>query len=103
MDEQQKHEMILEETYPSGAEEWYCPLCNRRVLVMNWHPDGKRILLKRGDEFSHSNIEPEGSSGLIDLPNTYDLGNEDHLRLEFWSTWLDETGFESWWDRPLDE
>jgi hypothetical protein len=97
MNEQQKHEMILEETYPSGTEEWYCPLCNRRLLVMNWHPDGKRIILKRGDEYSHSNTE-EGDW----RAKEHELGEDENPRLEFWNTWLDETGFESWWYRPMD-
>jgi hypothetical protein len=100
MTEQQKHEMILEETYPSGAEEWYCPLCDRRLFVMSWHPDGKQIILQHGDERSHSTMEQKDLGGM-DMPGTSDLGSEDHLGSAFWSKWLDEAGFESWWNSPL--
>ncbi|HLE90602.1 MAG TPA: hypothetical protein VI753_05590 [Anaerolineales bacterium] len=30
---EQQHEMVLEKTHPSGAEEWYCPTCGRRILL----------------------------------------------------------------------
>lgn len=29
----QQHEMQLAKTHPSGAEEWYCPICGRRFLM----------------------------------------------------------------------
>lgn len=51
---QQKHEMILDKTHSSGAEEWYCPSCGRRFLL-NWPPAYKKIILDAGDELaSHS-------------------------------------------------
>jgi hypothetical protein len=54
MNAQQKHEMILETTHPSGAEEWYCPVCGRRFML-NWPPAYKKIILNPGDELaSHS-------------------------------------------------
>src|SRR5215207_533686 len=54
MSEQQRHEMVLETTHPSGAEEWYCPTCGRRFLL-NWPPAYKKIVLNTGDELaSHS-------------------------------------------------
>ena len=54
MNEQQKHEMVLEITHPSGAEEWYCPTCGRRFLL-NWPPAYKKIVLNAGDKLaSHS-------------------------------------------------
>ena len=46
---QQNHEMQLESTRPSGAEEWYCPTCGRRFLL-NMPPDYKKIILNAGDE-----------------------------------------------------
>lgn len=27
------HELYLSQVYPSGAEEWYCPTCGRRLIV----------------------------------------------------------------------
>ncbi len=43
------HEMTLETTYSSGAEEWACPICGRRFIVM-WEPSYQRIVLEPGDE-----------------------------------------------------
>lgn len=48
--EQQRHEMILETTHSSGAEEWYCPTCGRRMTI-TWHP-WKKILLEQGDMYA---------------------------------------------------
>lgn len=50
-DAQQQHEMQLEKTYPSGAEEWFCPTCGRR-FVLQWPPAYKKIVLEAGDEFA---------------------------------------------------
>jgi hypothetical protein len=34
MNEQnEQHEMVCEKTHSSGAEEWYCPTCGRRMLL----------------------------------------------------------------------
>jgi len=45
----QNHEMQLETTHSSGAEEWYCPTCGRRFLL-NMPPDYRKIILNAGDE-----------------------------------------------------
>jgi hypothetical protein len=60
MNEGQKHEMVLEATHPSGAEEWNCPTCGRRLLI-NWEPKFKKTVLEAGDEFS---IHSGGKGGL---------------------------------------
>jgi hypothetical protein len=49
MYDQERHEMQLETTHPSGAEEWFCTICGRRFL-MQWPPEYKKIVLERGDE-----------------------------------------------------
>ncbi|HMQ32654.1 MAG TPA: hypothetical protein PKD53_18125 [Chloroflexaceae bacterium] len=49
MFETQAHQMELERTHPSGAEEWFCPTCGRRFL-MHWPPNYKKIVLEPGDE-----------------------------------------------------
>ena len=49
MRSQQSHEMQLESTRPSGAEEWYCPTCGRRFLL-NMPPEYRKIILDAGDE-----------------------------------------------------
>ena len=103
MSEQHKHEMILEGTYPSGAQEWFCPLCERRVLVMNWHPDGKQLVINLGDENSHAVAvtEQDDLSG-VNTNSQYQWSNEDGERIEFWNHWLDKLDFQNWWDKPID-
>jgi hypothetical protein len=49
MNQQEHHEMVLETTHSSGAEEWYCPTCGRRFLLQ-WPPTYKKIVLECGDE-----------------------------------------------------
>ena len=46
---EQNHEMQMETTHSSGAEEWYCPTCGRRFLL-NMPPDYRKIILDAGDE-----------------------------------------------------
>jgi hypothetical protein len=49
-----RHEMQLQRTFPSGAEEWHCPECNRSV-IMHHQPDRGRlkiIVLTPGDELA---------------------------------------------------
>src|SRR5262249_45270303 len=60
MYEQESHEMVLETTHPSGAEEWVCHSCGRRFL-MQWPPAYKKIVLVRGDEQA---IHSGGKGGL---------------------------------------
>ena len=48
---QQQHEMELEKTHPSGAEEWFCPICGRRT-IMQWLPEDEKLdlqVLEPGD------------------------------------------------------
>ena len=47
----QQHEMQLEKTHSSGAEEWYCPTCGRRFLL-SWPPAYKKVILEAGDEYA---------------------------------------------------
>jgi hypothetical protein len=57
---QQHHEMQLEKTYASGAEEWHCSRCGRRFLVQ-WEPQYKRIVIEGGDEYA---VHSGGKGGL---------------------------------------
>jgi hypothetical protein len=41
--------MILNGCAESGAEEWACPDCGRRVLL-RWPPDFERLILEHGDD-----------------------------------------------------
>lgn len=56
----EQHEMRLEKSHPSGAEEWACPTCGRR-FVMQWPPAFKRIVLEAGDEYA---LHSSGKGGL---------------------------------------
>ncbi len=48
---QEQHEMCLEKTHSSGAEEWYCPECGRRIL-RRVPPNRAMIVLEPGDQFA---------------------------------------------------
>jgi hypothetical protein len=101
MSEQQQHEMVLGEIYPSGTEEWYCSLCERRFLIMGWHPDSKQVMLNNGDEMSHSNLEYNGLFEM-DSPRENSDSDKDEARLDIWRSWLEKVDFESWWGDPTD-
>ena len=96
-DQTKRHEMILEKTHETGAEEWYCPTCGRRLL-MTWPPEYKKIILCTGDELAiHS-----GGTGCADgtPPETVQTEevqpiNEESLAI--WEDWMDRVDFESLW------
>ncbi len=44
----EKHEMVLIGPVDSGAEEWACPTCGRRLLL-RWPPNYERLVLDHGD------------------------------------------------------
>lgn len=44
-----RHEMILTGELDSRAEEWFCPSCNRRML-MRWTSEFDTLLLEHGDD-----------------------------------------------------
>jgi len=43
-----KHEMVLIGSVESGAEEWACPTCGRRMLL-RWPPHYEKLVLDHGD------------------------------------------------------
>lgn len=112
--ELQRHEMVLEKTHESGAEEWYCPVCGRRFL-MQWPPNYKKIILEPGDEYAVHN----GGKGGLEMgaphlalksdefvqdaadrnapEDTIKLSAQDEARLVKWEQWLDQMDFESLW------
>ena len=50
----QQHEMYLENTHASGAQEWICPICFRRFLL-HLQPRSNKItmlVLEEGDVFA---------------------------------------------------
>ena len=92
----QPHEMELETVYATGAEEWSCRTCGRR-LVMQWPPAFKRIILVPGDERAPHN----GSKGGLHLSASSapapDLPEEDP-----WARWLNSADTTKWWPDDSD-
>ena len=97
-DHLQQHEMFLDKTYPSGAEEWYCPTCGRH-FVMQWPPKYKRIVLNGGDEYAaHSAVKGNLQIGAATLQNREHTETpEEGLRLDHWETWLNSNDAAHWW------
>lgn len=71
MHEQEQHEMRIERSHPSGAEEWYCPTCGRRFL-MQWPPQYKRVIIEAGDEYA---VHTGGKGGLSMGAASIDAGD----------------------------
>lgn len=105
MESQSQHQMVVEQTYSNGSQEWYCPTCGRR-FIMQWPPNYKRIILEAGDtQATHSG----GMGGLImgkadveaadpgmenalpgeslDMPNEGDDADDPYLSP--FSSWID--------------
>lgn len=110
---QEHHVMILECTHPSGAEEWYCPTCARRIL-MQWPPNYRKIILEEGDESAiHSggkggvsmggvqiNKDPQEDSLPIETPESQEddlLSTADQERLDPFQQWIDKVNFDNLW------
>ena len=55
-----RHEMLPTGSGESGAEEWACPTCGRRMLL-RWPPNYEKLVLERGDEAA---IHVGGKGGL---------------------------------------
>jgi hypothetical protein len=101
----QQHEMVLEKTYPTGAEEWNCPTCGRRMII-NWQP-WKKVVVEPGDiHAAHS-----GSKGGLKLgPVQITQGDQvvgssapepstDDPYLAPWQRWLDSVDSDDLWDQ----
>lgn len=114
----EQHQMHLIATHPSGAEEWYCPMCGRRFLLQ-WPPAYKKIILEPGDEHVvHSGgkggmevgaaaVSPQSADLLAamrpadalpaaDERESADVPLTDELRP--WVDWLRKSGLDRHWD-----
>jgi hypothetical protein len=49
MSQQDTHQMTISNVHESGAQEWLCLECDRRIVV-KWTPHFKRIVLEPGDD-----------------------------------------------------
>jgi hypothetical protein len=88
MREEQIHKMLLAKTYPSGAEEWCCPVCGRRFVVQ-WTPEYQKTILEMGDEFA---IHNTGKGAMIVSSPQSDPW------LTPWLDWLERSNFEGHWE-----
>jgi hypothetical protein len=61
MSEYERHEMQLQQSFPSGAQEWSCATCGRRVVIEHAANRVKIVALARGDEHA---IHATSSGGL---------------------------------------
>lgn len=107
MNEQQSHEMILEKTHASGMEEWYCPICGRRMTI-TWQP-WKKVVLEPGDLY----VAHTGSKGGLKLgPVQITQGNQvvglsapelstSDPYLAPWQRWLDGIDSDDLWNKEL--
>ena len=81
------HEMILSTTYPTGASEFLCPTCGRKLLVQ-WSPHSKLVVLVPGDTHAtHSG----GIGGLSMDFKTKQASDESLYPFE---EWADKTDFD---------
>ena len=93
---QPQHEMFLGKTHSSGAEEWSCPTCGRRMTI-TWQP-WKKIILEPGDIYAaHSGSKGTMNIGYLQInhKNEYDPppATEPSVEdpyLDPWVRWLDE-------------
>ncbi len=72
-----QHQMVVKNTFPTGAQEWYCPTCGRHFIIQ-WPPNYKRIVLDEGDEqASHTGGAGGVSMGLSETkPEEAECGAE---------------------------
>lgn len=95
---QEHHQLVLEKTHASGAEEWYCPTCGRRLL-MSWPPDYKKIVLEPGDNYAiHAGGKGGLSMGTLQVAQEEDTSYDDKY-LTPWIEWMEKIDFESLWHR----
>ena len=104
---EQQHEMILEETHSSGAEEWYCPICGRRMTI-TWHP-WKKIILEPGDIYAaHSASKGGLQIGSLQItqanddspPSATEPFVEDPY-LAPWLRWMNRVDSDDLWNREV--
>ncbi|OGO48558.1 MAG: hypothetical protein A2W37_15350 [Chloroflexi bacterium RBG_16_63_12] len=102
MNEQQQHEMVLEKTYPAGAEEWYCPACGRRFLV-EWSPAYNMIIIEPGDQYArHRGSQCDLDTEALQVEQNDEVLLAEDSRLAPWLAWLEEVDFDDLWNREVE-
>jgi len=97
---QEHHQFVLEKTHRSGAEEWYCPTCGRRLL-MSWPLEYKKIVLEPGDDYA---VHTGAKGGLkMGAPETVQEEDsfEDDKYLIPWLEWMEKVDFDNLWHRDI--
>jgi hypothetical protein len=90
-----RHEMVMCERRSSGAEEWWCPSCGRR-LVVRWPPDYERVVLDPGDPYAiHVGGAPGEPPGPVTPVTPVTPAAEPGQK---WLAWLHDNGIE--WESP---
>ncbi len=103
LQEPDQHQMDLEATYPSGAEEWYCPTCGRR-FIMQWTPTYNMIVIEAGDEHaSHSGSAAGSNTGASQLAPVQGTQTGSEPNLSVWVDWLETVDFDAWWEKDIKE
>lgn len=99
------HKMTLINEH-EGTEEWLCSSCGRHLLV-SWHPVFHKIVLLEGDpRAKHSGSKKSLFAGekrgvLSGLPSKSIDELIEEARLAPWVAWMDESGFESLWNKDI--
>jgi hypothetical protein len=100
----EQHDMVLEETKPTGEENWYCPTCGRRMII-TWDP-WKKIVIEQGDLYAgHSGSKGGIKVGRVQIRQgdqvigTSLLGPAtDDPSLAPWKRWLDSIDTDNLWN-----
>ncbi len=79
-----EHTMVLESISPIGTEEWYCPVCERRLLKLSWHPDARSLVVQPGDEAAKHFLD--GHLACND-DHLFDISDEQRL-----TPWVNQPG-----------
>jgi hypothetical protein len=102
MSDQSHHEMVLETTHPSGIEEWYCPICGRRMTI-KWQP-WEKIILEPGDIYvAHGGSKGIMNIGRLQINHVDEAGRQSAMQssvedpyLAPWVHWLEKMDWEDW-------
>lgn len=104
MDNRQRHEMLLEQSHPSGVQMWYCPTCGQSLFV-TWSPRFMTVIRKAGNKSAlHTlgNYQQSGPGQLMSpVDDAWEEESETFLeeaRLATWIAWMEAVGFEKLWN-----
>jgi hypothetical protein len=101
------HRMILTVIYPNGEEEWWCPLCERRIFVY-FYPAYRKIILDVGNH-RIDHIGGEKTNNLVDddfkIPRLIEPESKEIIKYRLkpeietdWVKWLEAMDFENLWN-----